>query len=117
MFALMRKVVAVVGFLFAAAIVGCGPTVNLTKTTARALPPSDATKVAILQTRPTQPYEELGLLATRNAPDFDVEKVYAEFRKSAATLGADAVVITNRRDFRIGFQSGFDLDGLAIKYK
>ncbi len=51
-------------------------------------------KVQILLTAPTQPSHVIGMVTARGAKLASTEQVYAKLQKSAADLGADAVIVT-----------------------
>lgn len=61
--------------------------------------PTSAVQIKILQTPPSRPHERLGEIvvdASLNPPP-DINKVEARFRREAAKLGADAVVVVSDR--------------------
>lgn len=104
--------------LLALLTLSCGPTVDVTKTSGTALTPTTPANVQILYAPPTRAYDEIGLLSTRNNPSYGMDKAENAMREKAATLGADAVILNKQREFHVNLlQSGFDLDGIAIKYK
>jgi hypothetical protein len=58
-------------------------------------PPSDPTKIEILQKEPTRPHEKLGEVVASPDDGVPAQKIEEKLRSQAAKLGADAVVLTH----------------------
>src|ERR1035441_9203394 len=75
---------------------GCAsPFVDMTKTSEGIEPPTDPNKVQILFTKPEGHFTELASVTSTGWPTGDTAKMLNALRAKAASLGADAVLITN----------------------
>jgi hypothetical protein len=93
-------------------------------------PPSNPQTIQILRTEPTRPHVRLGEVQAEPSSDsVDVQKIEDALRKSAAKLGADAVVIVYDKTQVVGAVvngpwwgrtvndvTGRVIIGVAIKY-
>jgi hypothetical protein len=89
---------ATYAFLFSVWLlaVGCdSPIVDMTKTSKGIERPTDPNAVEILVTKPNRPFTELATVASSGWAVGDTAKMHNSLRAKAATLGADAVLITN----------------------
>lgn len=97
-------------------LVGCS-SVDITKTSSGYYNPTNPNTIEILKTRPNRSYEELGTFTVTGFASTDTAKMHNAIRAKAATLGADAAIITEQGMLPAfgGYQQW--ATGVAIRYK
>lgn len=108
----------IVAFLLLSAFVGCGPSVDITKTAKGFYDSTDPNEIEILKIRPEKSYEELGTVTAVGFAPAEAAKMHNAIRTKAANLGATAVILTNEgmeRDPWAGLRRW--ATGVAIRYK
>jgi hypothetical protein len=110
-----QKLVA--AFILSVALFGCA-NVDITKTSSGFHDPTDANTVEILKTRPDRPYEELGTVTATGFASSETAVMHNAVRAKAATLGANAVILTEEGMVAKGF-GAYErwANGVAIRYK
>jgi hypothetical protein len=96
--------------------------------------PVDVKHVAILLENPKKAYSTIGIVRALGGTMNSDSSVYAKLQKSAADLGADAVIVQGQQNTYLGQQTngqvignsytatsnatyGVEVKGIAIKYK
>lgn len=95
---------------------GCA-VVDVTKTSKGFTNPTDANVVEILKTRPEKSYIELGTVTATGFQPATTAKMHNAIRAKSATLGADAVILTEEGIVPGGFSGKKWATGVAIKYQ
>jgi hypothetical protein len=96
---------------------GCAGTVSVVKTGKGIFPPTAASEIDILKTKPERPYEELGVVDAMDFPIKGVAKMHNALRAKAAPLGATAVIITDEGLINNGWSLVRFCSGAAIRYR
>jgi hypothetical protein len=91
--------------LLAVLLMGCFQTSVIPYLAAAPRPERSADEVQVLYARPSQPYEVLGVVELSSGLLMSDGRFEAKFRKEAAKLGGDAVVIVG---------SSIDAQGLVV---
>lgn len=95
----------------------CAGTVNVVKTGKGVFPPTSASEIDILKTKPDRAYDELGVVDAMNFPVKGVAKMHNALRAKAAPLGASAVIITDEGIISNGWAMVRFCSGAAIRYR
>ncbi|MBP7253192.1 MAG: hypothetical protein KBA75_06890 [Alphaproteobacteria bacterium] len=98
-------------------IAGCAH-VDITKTGSGFYDATNANEVEILKTRPTRIYEELGIVTVTGFESSETAKMHNAIRAKAATLGANAVILTEEGMIPKGW-GNYErwANGVAVRYK
>src|SRR4051812_31305212 len=103
----MKTLIAAICFFTLLAVTGCS-SVDVTPTGGVRHASTDPSSIEILKTPPAREYEELGDVTAFNFNPHDTARMHDELRAKAATLGANAIVLTsegvtpNGRRFAMG---------------
>jgi hypothetical protein len=95
----------------------CVGTVTVVKTGKGVYPPSSASEIDILKTKPDKQYEELGVVDAMNFPVKGIAKMHNALRAKAAPLGANAVIVTDEGVLNNGWGIVRYASGAAVRYK
>ncbi len=79
------------------------------------IPPVSPNHVQVLSTAPQRPYRQIGIVSVAGANLSLESQVIRKLQKTAADIGADAVIVTSERDMSLG--RGTSTRGEAIKYE
>ncbi|QIF01153.1 hypothetical protein [Roseimicrobium sp. ORNL1] len=91
--------------------------VQVTKTSKGTYASTNPNLVEILKTRPERSYEELGAVDALGFGPSEVAKMHNGLRAKAATLGANAVIITDEGLINDGWAITRFASGVAIRFK
>jgi hypothetical protein len=105
-------------FLISLFLVSACANVDITKTSSGFYDPTDPNTVEILKTRPSKAYEELGTLTVTGFSSTETALMHNAIRAKAATLGANAVILTEEGLIPKGW-GNYErwANGVAIRYK
>jgi hypothetical protein len=80
-------------------------------------PPVNYHKVKLLFEKPDQPYEVIGVVTVEGGPGAPAGDMYRKLIKSAANLGADAVLVTGEGSYgAMGMPGVTTVNGVASTY-
>lgn len=96
---------------------GCVGTVTAVQTAKGSFASTNPNEIEILKTRPEKTFIELGSVDASNFGITEVAKMHNALRGKAATLGANAVIITSENVYDNGWGPVKAASGVAIKYK
>ena len=100
-----------------ATLFGCA-SVDVTKTSKGFYQPTDANSIEILKTRPVKTYDELGTVTVTGFGSDETAKMHNAIRAKSASLGANAVILTEEGLVKDGlFSYSRWATGVAIAYK
>ena len=108
----MKKAIIIVSLILATAtIVGCTTWGSKTPMGPNRYPPTQFQQVRILWNEPTEPFDEIGLVSVLGGAAFITQEtdMLRKLQKSAADLGADAVIVMREgstRNFAAGGGGG-----------
>lgn len=98
-------------------VAGCA-SVDITKTSSGFYDATDANAVEVLKTKPARNFEELGIITVTGFDSKDSAKMHNAIRAKAATLGANAVLLTEEGLIPAGWGTyNRWANGVAIRYK
>ena len=107
--AIMASMVFILPLIFSACTYGTKIRVGPT------LPPVPANHVQVLSTAPQRPYRQVGIVSVAGANLSLEAQIIRKLQKTAADIGADAVIVTSERNLSLG--RGTSTRGEAIKYE
>ena len=93
-------------------MVGCA-SIDVSRNSAAIYSPTDVNTVALLKVTPYRGYEEIATFTVTGFSSTQVDTMHYAMRQRAATLGADAVVLTGESLVPSDW-GGYDLLGKAI---
>lgn len=103
-------------FVMCCVMIGCA-SIDVTKTSDQVYPPTDAKDVEFLRVTPYRAYEQLATFEVSGFDQSQTVTMHNAMRIRAATLGADAVILTSESVVPSSM-GGHDLvgTGIAIRY-
>lgn len=105
-------------FIFSALVflAGCA-SVDVTKTAKGFYQPTNPNNIEILKTKPNKDFDELGTVTVSGFDSNESAKMHNAIRAKTATLGANAVILTEEGLYREGVGFKRWATGVAIFYK
>lgn len=98
-------------------LVAACASVDVTKTAKGTYGATDPNNVEILKTRPEKSYEELGTITVTGFSASESAKMHNAVRAQAASLGANAVILTEEGLISKTFSMERWATGVAIRFK
>lgn len=95
---------------------GCASSIEVTRTTSEFHMPTNPGNVEILKVPPTRPNKQIADVSAMQYPNGESARMWSDIRTHAASVGADAVLITDEQTFRRDFILYRSVTGVALKW-